>query len=528
MNQIVMAAPETVGAGPRHGAASPALSKEQIGHLRHFDNLSRQPVNDWSLMGTRMPGQEDFSSLRFQLAYMIYGAAIAHQNWLPAAPGLFQPMIQRLMKKLMAPEVWMYWKDTSRGHAPFNEHLSHTYVEQWDPVARDNIMYSAYVQSCALLHDYLFESDRYARPGSITFQHWTPLWGGPEKKFSYDRESLNDLIYWQMVKGGFVGIACEPNCVFQICNQPAILAFRLHDLLTGGSRAREVIASYESAWAEYGRLDANGHYNTLMLEDTHQLVPNAGAWADAWCGTLMHMWNDGFVKEHYRRQVADFLVPQSDGTLSVRPTPKTYLGAPADLDWCDFGWTAAWAAEVGDWQTRDGILAYADRNMQPTWRDGGLYYPRNDTERDEHGRYVEMDPMVGNVLLGLARLMPRDGGFWSLFNRPLRPGRGQLPAVTAVDRNVEVSAAFFEDECLTVGLRRCGDWPGDGGIVVGNVLGRGNWDLTLDGKRVASIRDTSLRPCSDAGSDRVQSVENGISIRLPDGQPVHLQVRKVH
>jgi hypothetical protein len=130
--------------------------------------------------------------------------------------------------------------------------------EEWDPVGRDNIMYSAYVQSMALLHDYLFASDRYAAPGSLTFQHWSFFWGGPEKRFAYDRESLNEHLYRQLVDNGYLGVACEPNCVFQICNQPAILGFRLHDLITGGKRAEEVVAGYERAWADIGRLDEAG------------------------------------------------------------------------------------------------------------------------------------------------------------------------------------------------------------------------------------------------------------------------------
>ena len=221
------------------------LTVPQLGHLRHWDNLSRQQPNDWSLMHGKGLGQDDFGSLRFQLAYMIYGLALTHRHRLPAAPGLFQPVMQRLIDKLLHPDVWMYWRDVSRGGAVFNAHVSAGLSSEWDPVVRDNIMYSAYVQSCALLHDYLFADARYAEPGSLTFRHWSFFWGGEEKRFVYDRDSLNDHLYWQMVENGYLGVACEPNCVFQICNQPAILGFRLHDLITGGNRAEEVVAGYE-------------------------------------------------------------------------------------------------------------------------------------------------------------------------------------------------------------------------------------------------------------------------------------------
>ena len=44
-----------------------SLDKLQVGHIRHFDNLSRQPPNQWELMKGKGYGQEDFGGLRFQL-----------------------------------------------------------------------------------------------------------------------------------------------------------------------------------------------------------------------------------------------------------------------------------------------------------------------------------------------------------------------------------------------------------------------------------------------------------------------------
>ncbi len=78
---------------------------------------------------------------------MIYGLALTHRHRLPAAPGVFRPTIQRLIDKLLLPEVWLYWRDVSRGGAVFNAHLADRLHEEWNPVVRDNIMYSAYVQS---------------------------------------------------------------------------------------------------------------------------------------------------------------------------------------------------------------------------------------------------------------------------------------------------------------------------------------------------------------------------------------------
>ncbi|MFC5142758.1 hypothetical protein ACFPK1_31335 [Actinomycetospora rhizophila] len=451
------------------------LDREQLGHLRHWDNLSRQWPNDWSLMQGKGTSQDDFGGYRFQLAYMVYGLALTHRHRLPAAPGLFAPTMQRLIEKLLLPEVWLYWRDVSRGGAVFNAHLVDQLHEEWDPVVRDNIMYSAYVQSCALLHDHLFADDRYAAPGALTFRHWSFFWGGGEKRFSYDRDSLTEHLYWQMVENGYLGVACEPNCVFQICNQPAILGFRLHDLIHGGSRADEVIAGYEKAWADFGRLDENGHYAMMVLEDSRAVRPNEAPspWVDAWCGALMTMWNREFVHRHYPRQVAAFLVPGdvtgADGTLSVRSAPvREVMGQTLVTDTCDTGWVAAWASEMGDRDTLDRLLAHADRRMNPTWRDAGLYYPRHDTPTDDRGRRTDIEPMSGNVLLGYARLNVPDG-LWGLYQQPWGPEHHAQPALVEVDRDVEVSRAEVVDGVLHARLRRETAVPGDGRVVLGRL-----------------------------------------------------------
>lgn len=79
-----------------------------------------------------------------------------------------------------------------------------------------------------------------------------------------------------MVESGYLGVACEPNCVFQICNQPAILGFRMHDLVYGGSIAEEVVRGYEQAWKDFGRIGENGHYNIMMSQDTKAVRQNIG------------------------------------------------------------------------------------------------------------------------------------------------------------------------------------------------------------------------------------------------------------
>lgn len=490
------------------------LDRLQSGHLRHFDNLSRRLPNDWSLMKGRGFGQDDFGAYRFQLAYMLYALALTHLHRLPAAPGFFKPIYERLFDKLLLPEVWTYWHDTSRGGSIFNQHLAHTYKEEWDPVGRDNIMYSAYIQSLALLFNYLFDDDRYAKPGSLSFKFWSYFWGGEPKVFAYDQNSLNDHIYWLMVQSGYIGVACEPNCVFQICNQPAILGFRLHDLLTGGSRAEEVIKGYEAAWREFGRIGENGHYNMMVAEDTKKVRQNVGKapWVDAWCGALMNMWNRDFVRQHYPAQIRDLVVEGGQGTLSVRTGARPQImGERVVTDDCDFGWVAVWASEMGDASTLDGLLRHADRFMNPDWRDGGLYYPRNDLPEDAFGNRTLMEPHTGNTLLGYARLNVPDG-LWRLFNQPLDAAFFKNPALIKVTENVDVQRAVFVDNTLHFRLEvHEGDRRG-ANVTVGRLGSRGAWLLECDGREIARGEGSKVTTSSYAG---IVAETDGVTVRSP-------------
>ncbi|MBR1219161.1 hypothetical protein JQ557_14245 [Bradyrhizobium sp. U87765 SZCCT0131] len=498
--------------------AMEGLDRLQLGHIRHFDNLSRQLPNQWQLMKGKGYGQEDFGGFRFQLAYMAYALALTHRHRLPAAPGLFKPIFERLIDKILLPEVWMYWRDVSRGGSIFNAHLSGDYQEEWNPVGRDNIMYSAYVQSMALLYHYLFGDDRYAQSGALTFRFWSYFWGGEAKSFAYDENSLNDHIYWQMVQSGYLGVACEPNCIFQICNQPAILGFRMHDLIHGGSIAAEVTRSYEQAWKDFGRIGDNGHYHVMLARDTRAVRQNIGKapWVDAWTGALLNMWNRDFVHAHYPRQIRDLLKAGADGALSINvPARPEVMGQRIVTDDCDFGWVTAWASEMGDDETLRGLLAHADRYMAPAWLDGGLYYPRNDGVENADGIRTLVEPMSGNVLLGYARLNIPDG-LWHLYNEPWGTTHFEEPAIVAIGADIDLSRAVFDPARgrLDFAIERRTDVAGDGTVRIARLLGRGPWALSCDG---ANIAQGSAADVQIAGAVGVEIEGDDVLIHCPEG-----------
>lgn len=425
----------------------PELDDLQVGSIRRIANLSRQLPGDWSgMMGRDIVLSEDFSALRFQLSYMIYALGLAHVHRLPAAPAVFQKPFENLIRKLLHPDVWHYWSNASTGMGPLNKDLGPR-ERLWDPVAEDNIMYSAYLQSSALMYHYIFRDDKFAQPGALRFRLNTSFWHEGGYDFKYDEKSLTSLIYWQMAEQGFLGVACEPGLIFQICNQPTLIGLRLHDLVYGGNMASDAEKGYVAAWKEFGMLDDSGGFKTFIARNTNTPVTMDTPQMNFWLMSLLHSWYPDIVEKQYPILMDRYLLDGPDGTKWIKPIQhlpdeegEEFLLPPNDI-----AWAACAATEVGDHKTSAAILAYADRFLNPAWQDGGYYYKRRDANFDADGYFIGMDAAAGNALLHYARLNVKDG-LKKLYAEPLDDSHFTQPALIAMPDELDVYRAIFEIE----------------------------------------------------------------------------------
>ena len=212
------------------------LTREQAGHLRHFYNLVSAPDGDWPHMGSQEPAQEFLDAYRYQLATMAYAASVTHYHRMPAMRGLFKPLIRQLIHKMLRREVWGYWYLTSQSGIRVDPDLKELRKPWANPVVRENIMYSGHLLLMTSLYAVLFDDDEFEKPGSLTF-HWNPLfWGMGPETFEYDNRSLQRAIIEEMERNKWLGVCCEPNLVFVVCNQfPVCLEIcdaRFYSLLT--------------------------------------------------------------------------------------------------------------------------------------------------------------------------------------------------------------------------------------------------------------------------------------------------------
>ncbi|QGI85879.1 hypothetical protein CEK25_012608 [Fusarium fujikuroi] len=464
------------------------MSKKQVASIRHIGNLARQLKGDWSNMMGRMDLNDGFGAYRFQLAYSFYALALAHFHRLPAAPGLFKSTMEKMINKMLSPDCWYYWRDASTGGGIARTPRTEGWV---DPVTKDNIMYSAYVQTMTLLYNSLFDDARYRKPGALTMTYDPVLWGDGAFTFEHDQNSINDKVYWNMVESGFLGVACEPHCVFQICNQPPILGFRLSDALHGTTTAQEVTSGYVKAWEEFGgSLSQNGGYNTFVSTHNKMLYPSRGTGGDCWAALLMHAWRPQFVEDNYQKKRDEMIERLNDGTISLKLPEITSSASPVPPDTFAvdaFGWVAALAAEIGDEEVLHGMLAYADKHFSPVIMNGGLWYPRRDDILDANGHYVQNTPMQGNAILPLARLNVSKG-FQRLYENPWGPNNRHYsePALDEVGQTVDVYRAVFLPKENILRFDIAVFEPGaKGKVELTRVFNRGDWALFCDTRKVA-------------------------------------------
>ena len=471
-------------------ASLPELDDLQAATLQGILNRAAQLPGDWSgMMGPTGGRQEDFGAIRYQLAFMSDALAFTHAFRLPAAPAVFKRPFELLIDKMLHSDTWFFWRDISRGGHPLNLSLGEMKSE-WDPMVRDNIMYSAYVQTMSLMYHHLFNDDKYSQAGALTVGYSSPAWSANES-FKYDERSLNDHLYWLMVEKGYLGIACEPNCVFLICNQPPIIGFRLHDMLYGGDLAGEVSAGWLKAWEEFGGIyqeGGEGSFKALVMEKERVNVPAMTPTMDFWLANLMNSWNPKLIQEQYPILLEKWAKEGPDGTLWV-PWVDPFAGIDMDVPASmtapaqDMGWAAACASEVGDTETVNRLLAYADRFMHPAWENGGLYHKRCDDMYDADGNFCNMDPMTGNALFPLARLNVPNGRK-RIYEGEWADGQHfDKPAIVDMSPGLDVRRAWFDDDrnalALTFGPARNG--TSSTRLVIGNVADRDIPTLWRDG-----------------------------------------------
>lgn len=455
----------------------PTLDAKQWGHIRHIIRLSRQAPGDWSDMGPFDPTNEGDDAYRYQLAYMAYTIAVVQQQYLPAYRELFKDTFQRLIEKMMRHDVWGYWELTSKGSKVMDPDLE-VLVEGWvDPVVGKNVMYSGHLLMMVGLYEMLYRDGRYNQEGHLTFMCRPPFRGLGPQDFPYDFHKLSTVIEAQFASSHGMGCECEPNGVFVYCNQFALMGLKLYDHIFGTDRAAQLFKQFKAAWGKKSALfkpAGTGALPVFYAVRQDEVITEGGpdnkeaASVVSW-GPMVHVWEPEYVEGLYPQVIADVRVKTTQGYgvsleqfhrthLEYQEKPSTDLVDPMMLGVHTHGMLGLLAAELGDEDTRQGLLAHADANMNPTWKEGGLFYPRCDDLDTES--YVTC--VTGNALIAATRLVTKNG-LSDLFNRPWTEAELALPTISGIPYpSVLVTRALHRDGGVMVDLLAIED---DGTVV---------------------------------------------------------------
>ncbi|KAI4145100.1 MAG: hypothetical protein L6R39_003938 [Caloplaca ligustica] len=484
----------------------PKLTREQCGHLRHFHNLASQPDGDWSFMGGASGQDHDEGSYRYQLASMAYAAGAAHYHRLPALRSVFQALLQKMIRKMLHPEVWSYWYLTSQSGKRLDPDLKQLRRPWADPVRKENVMYSGHLLLMVSLYSMLFGDDHFDQKDGIIF-NWDPMfWGMGPERFSYNRTTLQGCILKQMERSGWMGACCEPNMVF------IIIATRYNDVRNHTNIIGEVLAKYKEAWSRRGGfISANGLFRRWYAPNQDLVLEPQQLSHSAWIMAFMP-WNSAEVKQVSSTAGAGFLQhlgartnirppelateirrisaaenadPDSPSVVdraweSMKNLPPAATRSPLPA----FGFIAQWLSEIEGPSELDPLLRHADQYLHPTWHEGGLFYRRNPPGWDDEGNYLYMEPYSGNAAIGYARLNVQ-GGQKRMYEEPwTKEDVLKRPCIEGVglDDGVDFLRGVWVEErkAMVVTVR---SWEGKEvkmGILVKG-LKQGRWGVYVDG-----------------------------------------------
>jgi hypothetical protein len=322
--------------------------------------------------------------------------------------------------------------------------MNKPWPENHDPVSFQNIMYSGHLGHMIGLYETLYRDMKWDAPGSIVFE-----WSADER-YVYDNYSLQKVMYDQMAAPPHC-IPCEPNACFPECNQHPVLSFMLYDYLHGThlADAREQFMEF---FLEKKMIDPKNHETAalyLVKQDLtlRQRDPRLGnaldlitlpavasgalklysSSANGWTGSMMHAWQPEYIELQYPYQLEHHLVEMKEEEARL----KQDFFEPR----LQYGFFAMLAGEVGDRETRDKLVAYADNKYGPTWQDGAYVYPFDK---------VKKCTGLTGVLIGIARANPEDG-LWKMHNQPFDNAHFQEPVVEGVDfPKVLLSRAIYD------------------------------------------------------------------------------------
>jgi hypothetical protein len=445
MTRIAILSPLIVGilsittyAEPLTHETAPALSDQELGHLRNFVHLARQKTDDFT--GWEGKDQKGMESYRYQIAFMTYALSLQQYHSVPAYRDLYSDAIDRLIVRMLEKPVWDFWEEVSKGSTDWDPDHDADLSGTKDPVGEKNIMYSGHLLHMVALYETLYRDMKWSKPNALTFR-WND-----DLAFEYDYAELIEIVHQEMLAPRLEGgldkgaMECEPNLVFPECNQHPALAFELFDYLRNTDYAARTMPAFKNFFKETEMHHPETHHTQanyrIKQNNTLNMPPRGSASADGWTGAFMHVWEPDYIKSLYQKQRDDYIArDEKTGEIRLTPDPTRDL-SPAFF--------ANLAMELGDTETAQLLFDYVDKHYASQSDDQGFRLVRNMGDKKFPANNTT------DKLMGLAR-SNRPNGLWKLHNEPWGDLDRIYPLVAKVDfPNVLVRQAVWDADYETL------------------------------------------------------------------------------
>lgn len=231
------------------------LSPDDLAALRYALDRALQPVDGFA--GFDFIDQFQPAAIRYQINNLGYVLSLANYVHLPALQGWLKRAQENLVEKKKLQRVWNYWALESLWgnfrHAP-------------DPIGRDNVMYSGWYAAQIGLYALATGDRRYDAPGALTLER------DSGERYVHDYPSLVRTLLENERASEFCLFPCEPNWIYPLCNNQAVVGIKAYDRLHGTGCWAEMEALYRRRLEEEF-IDVDGHFVLIRSTRTGFTIP---------------------------------------------------------------------------------------------------------------------------------------------------------------------------------------------------------------------------------------------------------------
>jgi hypothetical protein len=202
------------------------MSEADLAQLRYALDRGLQPVQE--LQGFDVIEQFQTSSIRYQIDYLLWALQVAQCHYTPNFHGYLSRAQRNLIDKLTVPKVWKWWKWES---------LFGNFSWNFDPIAKDNIMFGGFSSANVALYTANTGDDHYLAPGSLSFELNRSRIYKHSLRTMLDagRKNHQSAVYGPLYP-------CEPKLTYSACNLWGNFAHLTGDRIFGTDVRRELVS----------------------------------------------------------------------------------------------------------------------------------------------------------------------------------------------------------------------------------------------------------------------------------------------